>query len=120
VQVHHRVDEATRTLAVRAEIDNSEDLLHAGEFVSVAIQTGESRSVTAVPDAAIILLDGKQVVFRMQSGELAPTAVETGLSMGGWTVIHTGLQAGDEIVTERAYLVKSLILKSKMGEGHGH
>jgi len=120
VQVHHTVDEKTRTLAVRLQLDNTADIMHAGEFVDVAIQTGASAPVIAVPDKAIVLLEGKQVVFKREGGELHPTSLETGISRGGWTEVRTGLLGGDEIVIENAFLIKSLILKSKMGEGHGH
>ncbi len=120
VQVHHTVDEETRTLAVRIEVDNSADLLHAGEFVTVEIKTGESSAVLAVPDQSIVLLEGSTIVFKREGNELHPTKVQTGASKGGWTQIISGLSSGEEIVTRQAFLIKSLILKSKMGEGHGH
>ncbi|TNE64624.1 MAG: efflux RND transporter periplasmic adaptor subunit [Alphaproteobacteria bacterium] len=120
VQVHHRVDEATRTLAVRIEVNNQEDSLHPGQFTDVAIQTGEAERVIAVPDSAIMLLGGQQVVFKREGDELRPMPLDLGASKGGWTEVKVGLFGGDEIVIENAFLIKSLILKSKMGEGHGH
>ena len=120
IQVHHMVDEKTRTLAVRIEVDNSADTLHPGEFVDVAIATQESSIVTAAPNSAILLLEGQQIVFKLEGDELHPTAVETGITRGGWTEVLSGLVAGDEIVTAQAFLIKSLILKTKMGSGHGH
>ncbi|PHS69461.1 MAG: efflux transporter periplasmic adaptor subunit [Cycloclasticus sp.] len=120
VQVHHIVDEITRTLSVRVEIDNSSDRLHAGEFVDVAIETGEGTPMLAVPNAALVLMEGDQVVFALEGDKLHPTSVQTGATVGDWTVIRSGLSAGDEIVIKQAFLLKSLILKSKMGEGHGH
>jgi cobalt-zinc-cadmium efflux system membrane fusion protein len=120
VQVHHRVDEATRTLPVRIEVNNHRDSLHAGQFTDVEIKTGETARVVAVPNKAIILLEGRQVVFKREGNELHPVPLETGTSKGGWTEVKAGLFVGDEIVVENAFLIKSLILKSKMGEGHGH
>jgi len=120
VQVHHRVDEATRTLSVRIEVNNRQDSLHAGQFTDVEIQTGETDLVVAVPNEAIVLLDGQQVVFKREGDELHPRPLGTGVSKGGWTEVKAGLFSGDEIVVENAFLIKSLILKSKMGEGHGH
>ncbi len=118
VQVHHIVDEKTRTLAVRIQMDNTADIMHAGEFVDVAIQTGESPPVIAVPNNAIVLLDGKQVVFKREGDELHPTSLDTGISKGGWTEVRAGLAIGDEIVVEQAFLIKSLILKSSIGDDH--
>ncbi|WCL52902.1 efflux RND transporter periplasmic adaptor subunit [Gimibacter soli] len=120
VQVHHRVDEATRTLSVRIEVDNRQDSLHAGQFAGVEIQTGETDRVVAVPDSAIVLLEGQQVVFKREGDELHPMPLDTGISKGGWTEVKAGLFTGDVIVVENAFHIKSLILKSKMGEGHGH
>jgi len=120
VQVHHRVDEATRILSVRIEVNNSQDSLHAGQFTDVEIQTGETDRVVAVPDSAIVLLEGQQVVFKREGDELHPMPLDTGISKGGWTEVKAGLFGGDVIVVENAFHIKSLILKSKMGEGHGH
>jgi cobalt-zinc-cadmium efflux system membrane fusion protein len=120
VQVHHRVDEATRTLSVRIEVNNQEDNLHPGQFTDVAIQTGETERVVAVPNSAIVLLEGQQVVFKREGDELHPMPLDLGISKGGWTEVKAGLFGGDVIVVENAFLIKSLILKSKMGEGHGH
>lgn len=116
VQVHHRVDEATRTLSVRIEVDNKEDGLHAGQFADVEIQTGETDRVVAVPDTAIVLLEGQQVVFKRAGDELHPMPLDTGISKGGWTEAKAGLFGGDEIVVENAFLIKSLILKSSIGD----
>ncbi len=120
VQVHHRVDEATRTLSVRIEVNNQEDNLHPGQFADVAIQTGETERVVAVPNSAIVLLEGQQVVFKREGEELHPVPLDLGISKGSWTEVKAGLFGGDVIVIENAFLIKSLILKSKMGEGHGH
>ncbi|WP_420430028.1 efflux RND transporter periplasmic adaptor subunit [Kordiimonas sp.] len=116
VQVHHRVDEATRTLSVRIEVNNKEDSLHAGQFTDVEIQTGETDRVVAVPDSAIVLLEGQQVVFKREGDELHPMPLDTGISKGGWTEVKAGLFSGDEIVVENAFLIKSLILKSSIGD----
>lgn len=118
VQVHHKVDEATRTLSVRIEVNNEEDMLHAGEFANVEIQIGETAPVVAVPNGAIVLLGGQQVVFKREEDRLYPVEIDTGMSKGGWTEAKAGLFGGDEIVVENAFLIKSLILKSSIGDNH--
>lgn len=120
VQVHHTVDEESRTIAVRAEFDNSSDKFHSGEFVNITVQAGTSSPSIAVPTEAITLLEGANVVFMLEGEELHPVKVEIGRKLGAWTEILSGIHAGDEIVTKQAFFVKSLILKSKMGEGHAH
>lgn len=120
VQVHHRLNEATRRQSVRIEVDNSDDLLHPGEFVSVDIPVGSEAEMLAVPTDAVLLIKGKRNVFRLHDGAFEPVEVETGQSRGGWIPITAGLEAGDVIATEGAFHLKSLLLKSQMGSGHGH
>jgi len=120
VQVYHQVDEVSRTLAVRVQVDNEADDFHPGEFVDVAISTGESVPMIAVPNEAVVLMDGKQVVFKVEGNELHPTPIVVGATLGGWTPVLSGVSLDDEIVIKNAFLIKSLILKSEMGEGHGH
>lgn len=120
VQVHHQVDEVSRTLAVRVQVDNEADDFHPGEFVDVAISSGASVPTTAILNEAIVLMDGRQVVFKVEGHELHPTPIVVGPTVGSWTPVLSGVSLDDEIVIKNAFLIKSLILKSKMGEGHGH
>lgn len=118
VQLHHRLDEATRTQGVRIEVKNRGDELHPGEYVNVTLQTAAADARLAVPKDAVLLMQGVTRVFKVEGEELHPQPVETGVTRGGWTEIKAGLAKGDEIVTQGAFLLKSLALKSQMGEGH--
>jgi len=120
VQVYHQVDEVSRTLSVRVQVNNEADIFHPGEFVDVAISSGESVPMIAIPNEAVALMDGKQVVFKVEGDELHPTPIIVGPAIGEWTPVLSGVSQGDKIVVKNAFLIKSLILKSKMGEGHGH
>jgi len=121
IQVHRRVDETTRTLPVRIEINNQKDLLRPGQFVKVALQTAPGNNVIAVPKSAVTLLHGEQVVFMLDGKELYPHLVETGETRNTknhqpWIEIKNGLKQGDEIVTTGMFLLKSLLLKSQIGD----
>lgn len=120
VQLHHRLDEGTRTQGVRIEVANLGDQLHPGEYVNVSVQTAATQARIAVPKDAVLLMQGAPTVFKLEGDELHPQPVETGVTRGGFTEIKAGLAAGDEIVTQGAFLLKSLALKSQMGEGHAH
>ncbi len=120
IQRYSRVDTSTRTHPVRIEVDGGDARLTAGDYVDVALQTAASQAVLAVPGDALVLMQGSQTVFRVEGEELHSQPVETGVSRGGWTEIKSGLMAGDEVVVKGAFLLKSLALKSQMGEGHGH
>jgi cobalt-zinc-cadmium efflux system membrane fusion protein len=120
VQLHHRLDEGTRTQGVRIEVANRDDELHPGEYVDVTLQTAATEARIAVPKDAVLLMQGAPTVFKLEGDELHPQPVETGATRGGFTEIKAGLAAGDEVVIQGAFLLKSLALKSQMGEGHGH
>jgi cobalt-zinc-cadmium efflux system membrane fusion protein len=121
IQRHHRLDETTRTQGLRIEVDNADDRLHPGQFVEAEIVTGTQAPVLAVPGAAVTLVNGAPTVFKLEDGhQFHPEAVEVGPTVGDWTVIRGGLANGDEIAVNGVFHLKSLALKSSIGEGHAH
>lgn len=116
VQLHHRLDEGTRTQGVRIAVANRDDELHPGEYVDVTLQTAATAARLAVLKDAVLLMQGTPTVFKLEGDELHPQPVETGVTRGGWTEIRAGLVAGDEIVIQGAFLLKSLALKSQIGD----
>jgi cobalt-zinc-cadmium efflux system membrane fusion protein len=120
LQVHHRLDEATRRQSVRITVDNSEDLLHPGEFVEVSLPVGSGKPTLAVPAAAVVLVDGGPTVFRLHEGTFEPVGLETGEPTGDWVPVLAGVEEGDVIAVEGAFHLKSLLLKSELGSGHAH
>ncbi len=124
LQLHHAVNEATRTLSARISVENMDDALHSGQFVTASIETGKTAPVLALPKAAVTLMNAQSHVFVLhtdeEEDELEPTPVLLGAAHGDWVEIKSGLSVGDEVVISQIFLIKSLILKSKMGEGHAH
>jgi len=119
VQLHHQLDETTRRQGLRIEVENTDDHLHPGQFVEAEISTGEGPEVLAVPSEAITLIEGSPTVFLLKGAhEFHPRAVETGMSSGGWTEIRGGLNDGDEIAVTGVFHIKSLLLKSSIGDEH--
>ncbi|QIK81951.1 efflux RND transporter periplasmic adaptor subunit [Lysobacter sp. HDW10] len=120
----HRTSETTRNAVIRIEVPNKEDYLHAGDFVDVYLDAtrdaGEALTLV-VPTTALIQMEGDSVVFRRgANGVLEATPVRTAAVIGDSTVIEEGLKAGDVIVVEGAFSLKSQLLKSQLGDGHGH
>src|SRR5581483_10851655 len=56
------VDESTRTVKVIFEVDNAAGKLRPGMFVEVAIGSGGKQDVLAVPDAAVVEVEGRRLV----------------------------------------------------------
>lgn len=120
VQRHHRLDETTRTRALRIEVENSDDALHPGQFVEVELETGVTQPVLAVPGTAVTLVDGSDTVFRLEGDEFHPVRIVAGDAVGDWRVVGGGLQRGDVVATAGVFHLKSLLLKSSIGSGHAH
>jgi membrane fusion protein, heavy metal efflux system len=120
IQVHHTLNEATRTLPVRIEVINGGDELHPGQFVEASIVVAQSSPVLGVPAEAVALMDGVPNVFLIEGDLISPQPIEVGGTYNGWVEVKAGVSAGDEVVITNVFLLKSLLLKSRMGEGHGH
>jgi cobalt-zinc-cadmium efflux system membrane fusion protein len=121
LQIHHSLDEQTRTRIVRIEVDNRHDSLHPGEFVEVEFLAGPGEVVLAVPASSIVVLEESSVVFRRMHGdEFNAQPIEVGTISGNWVEVRAGLSEGDEIVVGGAFGLKSEFLKSERGEGHSH
>lgn len=116
IQIHHKMDETTRTLSVRVAVNNEPYILHPGQFVKTALYLSKGKKVLAIPKSSVLLLQGNQTVFQLENNQLHPQLVETGEVRDGWVEIKNGLKAGDNIVTKKMFLLKSLLLKSKIGD----
>ena len=116
IQLHHRLDETSRRRSVRVAVDNSEDLLHPGEFVDVEVPVGNGERMLAVPADAAVLINGAQTVFRLHDSAFEPVPIETGATHGAWLPVKSGLEPGDLVVTKGAFHLKSLLLKSQIGD----
>lgn len=114
------LDEKTRTLQVRIEVDNRERLLRPGLFARVNVAV-EKKSGIIVPTSAVTAMKGKSVVFIDEGdGRFTPREVVVGARAPEKLEIVFGLDAGDKLVTSGAFLLKSEIEKAGFEAGHGH
>jgi cobalt-zinc-cadmium efflux system membrane fusion protein len=113
------MDKETRTVKARIEAANEDGRLKPEMFASAAIAVdGTTRQALAVPEAAIVLVQGLPTVFVQTSEGFVPRAVETDASVGGRTVVKSGITAGERIVMSGAYALKARMLKSQIGDEH--
>ena len=112
------MDENTRTVKVRAVLKNPDGLLRPGMFCDARVVFPTEERVIAVPKSALMADEGKSFVFRMiRDGFALRTDVEVGRTFADSVEITGGLPEGERIVTEGAFLLKSDVLRSKMGAG---
>ena len=113
------LDKDTRTVAARIEVANADGRLKPEMFATATIEVaGDKREAISLPDAAIVLMDGKPTVFTYSQGAYEAVQVEPGERIGGRTVLKSGLLAGDQVVTSGSYALKARKLKSQLGHGH--
>jgi membrane fusion protein, heavy metal efflux system len=112
------MDEKTRTLKVRVGVPNPRGRLRAGMFVNVELFLPTGPETLAVPAAAVLADEGRSFVFVRHHGEYwLRRPVEPGQRSGGWVEVRKGLAGGETVATEGCFLLKSDVLRSKMGAG---
>jgi cobalt-zinc-cadmium efflux system membrane fusion protein len=118
VQRSHQTDEKTRTVDVRIQVANEEDLLHPGELVESRVAMTSKTQQLAVPAEAIVLLQNQATVFvrGKKPGQFEPVPVEVGQTRDGWTEVKQGLAASTPYVRQGAFALKARILRSQLGE----
>lgn len=101
------IDAGSRTAPVRYAIENASGFLRPGMSVKMSVRMGLDREVLAVPEVAVIDVEGVTIVYVQVSGEtFAERVVETGLRNSGWIEIRSGLAAGERVTTLGAYPVR--------------
>jgi membrane fusion protein (multidrug efflux system) len=94
-----RIDEATRTILLRARIPNPEGALRPGIFARVSLLLDQRQEAVLVPEQAIVPIGQDQFVFRVVEDKAALTKVMIGLRREGEVEIVEGLGANDTVVT---------------------
>jgi len=120
IQVHHALEETTRTLGIRIEVPNPGDHLHPGQFVTTRIHVGEGTPQLALPPEAVLRgADGDwQVFVEKAPGEFEPVEVELVKRLPGLAIID-GIPPGTPVVTRGAFFLQSELAKSGF-EIHNH
>jgi Cu(I)/Ag(I) efflux system membrane fusion protein len=105
--IYPSVDEKTRTVKVRAEVDNPKGELKPEMFADVTIHA-RPRTVLQVPDDAIMESGTRNIVFVSEGeGKLMPREVSVGDHGAGVVEIRGGLKEGDVVVLGANFLVDS-------------
>lgn len=96
--VSPRVEPATRTLAIEAEIPNAERLLRPGQFVDVEIELEVRPEAVVVPEEAVVPRGGENFVFVVADGTAELREVALGERAPGRVEVVSGLAAGERVV----------------------
>jgi cobalt-zinc-cadmium efflux system membrane fusion protein len=113
------LDAGTRTLPVRAVVDNRAGRLKPEMIATVTANGGPRIAAAIVPEGAVQMLKGKPVVFLARplpngGAQFLAREVEVGTRDGARAAVTRGLAAGDVIVTKGAFAVKAQVEKGAM------
>ena len=108
------IDPATRTVMARADVSNPDGRLRPEMFAEILLVT-EERSVLSVPRAAVQQIGNRPIAFVVQGPRRFESRELTlGQTSTEYVQIVTGLAAGDEVVTQGSYALKSAYLRGQL------
>jgi len=116
VLIGHEVEEKTRTVEARIEVDNASGKLKPGMFADVEIVTRVLEDVLVILDDALQMFEDQQIVFIANGPEFARRIVKAGRESGGQVEILEGITEGEQVVTKGSFILKSELLKGELGE----
>lgn len=103
ISVNNEIDPVTRSLRVRAVLPNPDLKLKPGLSMSVTLYTSPHVGL-AVPEGAIEPIGSKSFVYAIERGTQGPVArrreVTLGIRTRGTVEIISGLEAGEQVVSE--------------------
>jgi cobalt-zinc-cadmium efflux system membrane fusion protein len=112
------MDEQTRTVKVRATMKNEERLLRPGMFCRASIMLSTDEEVLAIPKGAVLSDEGVDFVFKhMKDDYYVRRPVKKGRESLETVEILEGLEPGETIVADGVFLLKSDVLREKLGAG---
>lgn len=105
------IDPATRTVKVRARLDNSGRKLKSEMFLVGTLETDAPIGVE-VPARAVMLVESKHYVFIEEApGRFHRVEVQVADESGGRVAISKGLAAGTRVVVEGGLILQRLYLQ---------
>lgn len=94
-----RVDTATRSIELRADIPNRDEALKPGMFLTASLVIESRPQALLVPEAAVMSNGEVHSVFLVAEGRAKQTPVRLGHSRDGKIEIRAGVKAGDAVIT---------------------
>jgi cobalt-zinc-cadmium efflux system membrane fusion protein len=116
--VGRHVERESRTVPVRIDVKNRDNLLRPGMSATATLPVGESgAAILTVPVASVQRVRNEWCVFLPKdANHFEIRRIGRGRDLGGEVEVLSGLRAGESIVVDGAFLLKA---QAEKGEG-GH
>ncbi len=96
-----RIDSNTRTIKVRASINNENQKLHPGMLLNISVLL-QVENILQLPESSIIPIENSHYVFTEKEGKAFRKAIEIGRRQPGVVEVISGLKEGEQVVVEGA------------------
>jgi multidrug efflux system membrane fusion protein len=102
------IDPATASYKLKATFANDDEKLWPGEFVNARLLVDTVRNALTVPDAAIQRGPNGLFAWTLSTdNKAAPKPIQVGPSVGGRTIVTSGLDEGQRVVTGGQYKLRN-------------
>lgn len=98
--IDNQIDTTTGTYKLKAVFSNSNGALFPNQFVNIHLLVDTDKGVTLVPAAAVQRGPQGTYVYVASQNVAHVRTVKTGITQGNVMVIQSGVQPGEEVVTD--------------------
>jgi cobalt-zinc-cadmium efflux system membrane fusion protein len=114
LHVGDMLDTVTRTMQVRLGLPNPAGRLKPEMFATIRVSSESASDVLVVPEASVQQDRDRSFVFvQREAGVFEARTIKLGNKNETFIVVLGGLQEGEVVVTEGAFILKSELLKPK-------
>lgn len=120
--ISSELDPQSRTVRIRATVDNPGGLLKSGMFGTAQIRTKSERQFALVPIDAVQSIGERDIVFVPgdEAGAFRAVPVVLGVEGGGEVEVRQGLSPGDAVVATGSFDLASVLTAGGRSAAHGH
>lgn len=117
ILIGQTIDEHSRTIKVRASLQNTNGKLKPNMFGELFIPINSDTKGIIVPTDAMVKEGNESYVFVVENDStFSRRNVETGIEFAGMREVVSGIKKGEKIVTKGVFFLKSELLKETFGE----
>jgi len=110
------VDPTTRTIKLRAIVNNADHKLKPGMFARLNVRLSQETKLPLIPQDAVVEIDGSMYVYVAEgNNRYVKRLVKIGLPAAGQVAVFDGLQAGEQIVVKGTVLLKGQDMNQEEG-----
>jgi membrane fusion protein, multidrug efflux system len=99
--IDNAVDNTTGTIKLKGTFDNEDRRLWPGQFSTVLLRLAEDENATVVPSQAVQIGQNGDFIYVVKpDSTVEQRAVKVARAIGGESVISSGIQPGETVVTD--------------------